>query len=193
MSALDKVVSIKNFYKVNPIRKAWLKQIIDTDYRNKDQPPDSYSFPINNESIFFKDLYTKFMTVTREIFGDYNLDIGSVRNSVWCYRSALNDCNCVWHDHIRTCTINGVYYLQINKGDTISLNKESKEKNNFSKKIPDNSDIIEKYKLEESELLIMPNYLMHKPDPPTGNKVRYCLNMEIRTKETVNELFDRLN
>ena len=188
---LIKVVSIKNFYKVNPIRKAWLKQIIDTDYRNKDQPPDSYSFPIKSESIFFKDLYAKYMIATREIFGDYNLAVDH-NDGVWCYRSELNDYKSVWHDHTNTSTINGVYYLQINEGDTISFNKESKKKNNSFEKIPDNSDII-KYKLEESELLIMPNYLIHKPDPPTGNKVRYCLNMEITTKETVNELFDRLN
>jgi hypothetical protein len=167
------IYTIKNFYTVNPIRKQWLKKIIDRDYENDIGVPGYFSFPITNRSKFFKDLYEKYLVETKKLFGEYTLD-SSNKDTIWCYRSKLTDYHSVWHDHINTSTINAVYYFQINKGDSVSFN---------------NNGIIENYEMDENELIIMPNYLIHRPNSPVGNKVRYSLNMEIKTKQSVHKVF----
>ena len=163
---------IENFYKVNPIRKQLLKNAIDRDSMNHVKSLGC-NFPITNKSKFFKDLYEKCLIETKKLFGEYTLDSSNI-DTIWCYRSNLIDYQCIWHNHINTSTINAVYYFQINKGDSISFK---------------HNGIIERHELKENELIIMPNYLIHKPNPTVGNKVRYSLNMEIKTKQSVHELF----
>ena len=91
----------------------------------------------------------------------------------WCYRSNVNDSESVWHNHLDTSTINGVYYYQV-EGDGIFFERNGKELH---------------YIPQQGELLIFPNDLNHKPAKTTSENWRYSINMEIKTEESASSLF----
>lgn len=125
---------------------------------------------------FFTKLYDKFFYKSRLIFGDFELSSQNNKNC-WCYRSRNEDYNSVYHNHINTSTINAVYYYQIKKGDSISFLCNQIEKTYYPSK---------------EELIIFPNYLIHKPNKPIGNNYRYSINMEIITVQSAKHLFNKL-
>lgn len=82
-----------------------------------------------------------------------------------------------FHNH-KNCAVNAVYYPQINKGDSISFWKNSKE---------------HIYYPEQNELIIMPPNLLHKPNRPVSNNFRIALNLQISKDQTKSDPFSPLS
>lgn len=172
-----KIISIKNFKKINAFETLLVKKSIERNY--KKYPPDNqlgFNFPIKETTHFFRDLYQDFAKSSYKIFGGFNLKSNN-SSSCWCYRSNKKSYASVFHHHSSSATINGVYYLKANKG-SISFLKNSEYLTYFP---------------EDYELLIFPGTLTHKPDPPSSKKIRYSINMEILTEESSLFLFDQIN
>jgi hypothetical protein len=175
------IISIKNFYQINYFSRLIVNSEIEKNYlKNYNSESGGYSFLISDyKSKFFDNLYSKFLNTSFEIFGGFTL---SPRNKsvCWSYKSNKKDYASVWHNHVETSTINGVYYHQIKKGDSISFLDEN------------NKNV--KYYPSMGEMLIFPNTLIHKPNIPVSgffNSNRYSINVEIITKESSQELFKR--
>ena len=118
--------------------------------------------------------YSELLKECKILFGDFDLSPRN-RKTCHCYRSKNDDYRSVFHDHERTSIINGVYYYDVKGGDSISFLHNGKE---------------QMYYPDKNELLIFPCHLIHKPNRPVGNKYRYSINMEIITKQSVNEIFN---
>ena len=172
------VISIKDFYYPDKDQKESVISVLEQNrkYANYNE---GMNFPIiDTKDLFFANLYDQFFLKCKSIFGDFKL---SLKNSRTCHcyldrkRYYLPS---VYHNHISTSTINGVYYLDVGEGDSISF-------------IDDESDKEEVYYVSTGELLIFANHLVHKPNRPTHNGIRYSLNMEIKTDESAEEIFSR--
>ena len=171
-----KIISIKDFEKVNFIKRILVNRVIESNNRNNFSLINGLNFAISQE-YFFSELYSKFVKVSEKIFGNFNISYKN-SNTCWCYRSNKKNTISVYHNHINTSTINSVYYYQLNKNDGIIFLDDSQNKFYYYPK--------------PQELLIFPNYLIHKPMLSEYNKYRYSINMEILTEETSSELFSRV-
>jgi len=155
------------------------KNIIDTVLKNKKYKNEGYNYPILEDyDNFFQNLYESYYNIC---LNKFNLTVNKFKNKsiVWAYVSDKINFNEVWHNHLITSTINGVYYLNIPENNT-SIDFELNN-NEFT------------YHPQENELLIFPNYLNHKPNRCYGDGYRICMNMEIICNETSEELFDRID
>jgi hypothetical protein len=170
-----KIISIKNFYIVNPFQRKKINEIIEKNRLFFPKNLVDHNYPIIEEEInFFSKLQDKFLKVSKKIFNQITLSDERVR-FCYCYNSSLTDYVSIYHDHTKTCTINSVYYYQVSKGDSITFLME--DGNEFT------------YFPIQGELLIFPSTLIHKPNKPSTNKKRYSLNMELFTLESADQLF----
>jgi len=175
-----KILSIKNFYNVNPLIKRKINFCLEDNYIKYygfyvGGNYVSGNYPIIEKNhLFFEDIKNKYLKICKKIFGEFS-EIRYDESNIWCYRSELNNNASYYHNHIKSSVINGVYYYQINSGDSISFLGK------------DLSEI--KYYPKIGELLIFPSYVYHKPNKTEKNKIRYSFNMEIVTKEDVNDIF----
>ena len=181
------VISIKDFYHPDKDQKESVISVLEQNrkYANYNL---GMNFPvIDTKDLFFANLYDQFFLKCQSIFGDFKL---SLKNSRTCHcyldrkRYYLPS---VYHNHISTSTINGVYYLDVGEGDSISF--WDGEFDNDNMKILDGKE--EVHYVSTGELLIFPNHLVHKPNRPTHGEIRYSLNMEIWTDESAEEIFSR--
>jgi hypothetical protein len=172
-----KILSIKNFYKPPPWDMRRVNRILEENFKLYFSSSQGYNYPIikNNYDLFFVDFINLFTNTCEKIFKTYTVDVSRYRNLIWCYRSYGNNYNSVFHDHMRTSTVNAVYYHQTNDGDGISFLTTT--------------DDVFTYNVNENELLIFPDYVRHAPTKPSGNKLRYSLNVEIPTLESSYSLF----
>jgi len=174
-----KIISIKNFRKVNFANRVKINKVIE--YNNKKYFPltNGLNFPIIEEDkeLFFSELYSNFLDNSKKIFGDFNISSQNC-DKCWCYRSNKKTKISFYHNHIKTSTINSVYYYQLNKNDGIIFLDEDQNKFYYYPKV--------------EELLIFPNYLVHRPMLSKHGKNRYSINMEILTEESSSELFNRV-
>jgi hypothetical protein len=172
------VLSIKNFFKINKRERELVDQNILLNYIHHISECGGYNFPIeDNVHPFFPKLYKKYFAYSKKIFKDFKTIDAEMK--YWCYMSSPMGYKSIFHNHKKSSTINGVYYYQINNRDSISF-LDDKEKE-F------------KYYPKEGELLIFPNYRIHKPNPPVfGKKIRYSINLEIMTQESSKELFNKV-
>jgi hypothetical protein len=93
----------------------------------------------------------------------------------WCYFSDSSYTGVGWHNHIKTCTINGVLYIKLPKNEK-GIDFKIKDKVvNF---IP-----------KEFDLLIFPDYLDHFPYPSTTEEARISINLELRCLEKSKDIF----
>lgn len=140
-----------------------------------------YSYVIENDyNLFLKKLYNNYLRFCFKVFGHFSI---SKQNShlCWAYCSNSSDYNSYWHDHTKTSTINSVYYINVpeNSGGPI-LFKDSKD-NLFS------------YHPKNYDLIVFPNYLEHKPNPPTSEEYRIAINMEIICNDiSSNDIFKKV-
>ena len=175
------IISIKNFYTIDDIERNEINFELEKNYLKFYNPKIGYNYSIlEYKNLFFKNFYDKFLKISYEIFGNFSL-LEKNKNNCWCYKSLLDDYVSEYHNHINTSTINGVYYYQISKDDSISF--FDYEKNEIT------------YYPEQNEILIFPNHLVHKPNKPSDKsfgKCRYSINVEIFTKESSIELFSRI-
>jgi len=177
----NKIISIKNFYIISDLERAQINKDIEYNYLKYSNPSLGYNFSIREyNNSFFNKLYDKFLTESFRIFG--NFSISEYNSSLcWCYRSCNDDFNSLYHDHTKTSNINAVYYYQTQEGDSISFLSKNDE------------EMV--YNVSEGELLIFPGNLTHKPNPPVSvisDRYRYSINIEIRTNETTEEIFNRI-
>ena len=85
----------------------------------------------------------------------------------------------MWHNHLNTSTINGVYYLNIPENDYVTID--------FGL----NGNIYTR-KVNNYDLIIFPNYLNHKPNRCYKDGYRISINMEITCKESAEYIFNNM-
>ena len=168
------IKSIKNFYTPNFFDRISLNFILNKNYKKYYNHATGYNYPICDNTEVFEKLYELFLKESKLLFGDFDLSSRN-KKTCHCYRSKNDDYRSVFHDHERTSIINGVYYYDVEKGDSISFLHNGEE---------------HIYYPDKNELLIFPCHLIHKPNRPVGNKYRYSINMEIITTQSVDEIFN---
>ena len=178
------VISIKNFYKATFLDQIRINRCIERNYKSHPPTSNTYNFHLKfDDTTFFSKLYNEFLVSCTQIFGNFtcvsgnNDPLWSNRNKAipWCYRSHRKDCTCIWHNHLYTSTINGVYYYQV-EGDGIFFERNGKEFH---------------YIPQQGELIIFPNDLNHNAARTTSQNWRYSINMEILTEESSSTLFKK--
>tara|TARA_R100000008_G_C3521705_1_gene134340 strand:- start:95 stop:658 length:564 start_codon:yes stop_codon:yes gene_type:complete len=178
-----RILSFKNFCNPSLIDRFRINRSIEKNYKNYlptfKKNPTGYNFPIERDHTkFFHRLYEGYLQTCYDVFGDFELSSNNSKKC-WCYKSNKKDSKPVWHSHFDSSTINGVYYYQIEDSDGTYFK--------------DANGIEQRYMPDQGELIIFQNYVIHKPHIPTLNRKRYTINMETLTKESVHELFGRLD
>jgi hypothetical protein len=173
---------IKDFEQVeDSLRIALMAVVLENKVRN--HRGNGGSFLINEDyRNFFKSLYTKFFECSKTLFGNFTTSDNN--ESCWSYVSNKFDHGAgLIHNHLNTSTINSVYYLNVPQTASIFNGSISFLLNGtrFTHK-PKNGD-----------LLIFPNYLDHQINFLDDEEYRVSINMEIKCKESSEELFSRVN
>jgi hypothetical protein len=131
-------------------------------------PADGHNFAICSRLPFFASLYAAFLAACEEVFAPFTLRTNNAA-ACWAYVQNRERFASVWHDHTRTCSINGVYYLAV----------------------PDPAGAIrfkigrDEWELEprEGSLYLFPRWLVHRPMPQTADAWRISINVEVLTNE----------
>lgn len=127
---------------------------------------DAHNFEIRSQLPFFRTLYDRFLAICRDRFEPFALRADNSR-ACWAYVQNRERFASVWHDHTRTASINGVYYLAV----------------------PDPTGAI-RFQLDGHEwelapnqgsLYVFPCWLVHKPMPQASDAWRISINVEVRT------------
>ena len=171
------LLSIENFQQVNLEDRLKINECIEKSYLispiSKGITEEGYNFALyDDHTLFFSHLYEKYKRLCHKLFGNFHITPQN-KTTCWCYRSNVNDSYDVWHNHLATSTINGVYYYQV-EGDGIFFERNGKEFH---------------YIPQQGELLIFPNDLNHNAAMTTSQTLRYSINMEITTEESASTLF----
>ena len=117
-------------------------------------------------------LYSLFITSCKKNLKKFN--IKNIPTKLWSYfTDKTYHGGYVWHNHIKTCTICGVLYLETVKDCGIEFEHDNKiiyiEPKNY-------------------DLLIFPGFLNHRPGV-SKDKKRVSINFEILCQESSNEIF----
>jgi hypothetical protein len=135
------------------------------------------NFPItaqDDTDNIFDNLYQQFFDRAVNLFGPLELDAKNAR-TCWAYITNKDFYRGGIHDHMRTSTINSVFYVnapQTNKyrdGVLSFYNQRNTEM--FT------------YTPQAGELIIFPNYFKHQPLQMFTDEYRVSINMEIRCKD----------
>lgn len=172
------VLSVKNFHKLNFLSKRSLVYKISNNEKKYFTLEKGHNFPLYDDlDDFTQKIYKKFIKICKNIFGD--ISIIQRKQTCFSYHTNYEKNFPIWHNHLNTCTINGVYYINVNPkmGGEISFRDGDKK-------------LI--YEPSNYELLIFPNYLYHVVYPIRQNYDRYSLNLEINTSENSYDLFNNL-
>ena len=121
--------------------------------------------------ILINGLYDKFYKVAQQLF---NFKVSEKSKRI-CWACITNNkyYDFVPHNHIKSSTINAVYYLNIPK-----VNKKLSGPVKFK---VDNKWVY--YQPENNELIFFPNYLIHDATKHDSKEWRVSINMEILCKE----------
>ena len=128
--------------------------------------PNGFNFHLKTR--FKKKLYLIFEEKCKILFKDFELIKQEL--IVWCSVSDKNFSSTNWHHHERTANINGVIYLKLRKNEKV-IN----------------------YIPVENELLIFPSTLWHHPNVSESDEQRISLNLELLTKQSTKEVFNKTN
>ena len=131
-------------------------------------PKEQYSFAVRSEDAAFSALYDRFHAECERTFEPFTLHPQSQRQ-VFAYVQDNVRGASVWHDHLTTSTINGVYYLSAPpaSGQLWFLFRET----------------LLKTSPQEGWLYLFPRWLLHKPIPQQAPFHRISLNVELITNE----------
>lgn len=127
----------------------------------------------DNEFNDLKTLYDLTLAKIKTLYPPYVLKPTN-SSACWAYVSNKDSNTSLIHHHIRTATINAVFYLS----------PSTLEKYNdgaigiYSNKTPDSEVFV--YKPRQNDLIIMPSWLLHRPLPTAGERHRVAINMEIQ-------------
>jgi hypothetical protein len=138
-----------------------------------------YTFEVLDPFGDFSRLYNVFLDTVQRIFGPLEL---STKHKHWCWANVYN-CETFrtnLHDHLATSTINGIFYLSIPND---CLDGEA----GVSFLVEDEETV---YLPDELELIIMPNYQKHAPQPHSSQKNRIAINMEICIIDPVEAIYN---
>jgi hypothetical protein len=133
-----------------------------------------YQKTINNN--FFMDskyhslinyLYNIFLDKSEDLFGKLELSCRN-RKIAWALVTNKNEHRDGIHNHMKSSTINSVYYLNVpsNKCGAIEF-------------YDDNNKAIYTHQPANDELIIFPNYLRHQPLISITEEYRIAINLEI--------------
>jgi hypothetical protein len=137
-----------------------------------------YTFEVEDSKNNFKKLYNTFFSISKNIFGEEFL---SEKNRDLCWANIYNKktFRSNLHHHLRTSTINSVFYLKIpDDGDLNSSGLQIVHNNNSVIFIPD-----------ELEMVIMPSSMLHAPMPHNSLENRISINMEIRYEASIENVY----
>ena len=145
-----------------------IKEIVLTEFRAWEFPGDQYSFPVRSVDGAFDRLYEGFLQACVDAFEPFTLHSDARRQ---CFAYVQNNLrgSSVWHDHLQTSTINGVYYLTVPDA-TGQLWFRFRE--HLLKTTP-----------QEGWLYLFPRWLLHKPVAQQAPFYRISLNVELITHE----------
>ena len=145
-----------------------VKALVVSEFHSCTPRPDQYSFPIRSADAFFDRLYEAFAQACEATFEPFTLHPQSRRQ---CFAYVQNNARnaSVWHDHLQTSTVNGVYYLSV----------------------PDASgqlwfqfrDGVLRTSPQEGWLYLFPRWLLHKPVAQSSPFYRVSLNVELISRE----------
>lgn len=176
------IYRIKNFDQVEDnLRIVIMAVVLENKFRNNANELGG-SFLIDEDyKNFFKNLYSKFFEFSKNLFGDFTTSNNS--ETCWSYASNKFDHGPgLIHNHLKTSTINSVYYLNVPESTSIHHGSIS---------FLLNGDIFT-YKPKNGDLLIFPNYLDHKINFLNDEEYRISINMEIKCEESAEELFSKV-
>lgn len=159
-------------------------RMIDTVLSQKDTANyhGGYTFEVIDQHEDFKKLYNHFFDLVTTVFG--SIDIAP-KHRPWCWANVYNRDNFKTnlHNHVRTSSINAIYYLKLphdiqsNEGGLIIAKNKMEEPMLF---MPD-----------EGDLLIMPNYVYHEPQMHSSLDYRIAINMEICITDVITSYYTR--
>lgn len=130
--------------------------------------PGHYSFPVRSQDEFFVLLYNRFEAACASHFQPFTVHPQS-RRQVFAYVQNNASPPGVWHDHLQTATVNGVYYLAVpGNGGELRFRYADEE-----------FDAVP----EVGWLYLFPRWLFHRPLPQRSPDYRISLNIEIITHE----------
>jgi hypothetical protein len=158
-----------------PLEQALAAQSRTADYGN------GYNFAIEETDPTCRLLYSMVLEsmnrLHRVLFGKEV--VLSPRNQRTCWALVLDETRPtidVWHNHVRTATYNGVYYLRTTGSDALHIivpDDRSDPRHGRELTIP----------VQEGTLLVIPGWLFHKPNSIQSQvgRRRISINMEIIT------------
>lgn len=156
-------------------------RMIDTVLSQKDTANyhGGYTFHVNDQHGDFKILYNFFFNTVINLFGNVKL---SPTHKTWCWANVYNkeSFKTNAHNHIKTSSINSVYYLKMPRDvsdDEGGLNL-----------YPPGSEPIQ-FQPDEGDLLIMPNNTIHEPLLHNSMDYRISINMEMCIESNVFNYF----
>lgn len=168
---IDNKILITNISNLPIDKKYWYNKIV---FKHKNNVYDSIgiNFMLTKE---FEELTTTlintFHSITKKeyskVFGDYKL-LKENKNICWAYVRNKNDFDTCIHHHIKTSTINSVFYLNVPSKKTGGITFYRNIDNKFLTYYPNDFDLI-----------IFPNYLLHEPEKSESEEYRIAINMEI--------------
>ena len=130
-----------------------------------------HSFPIENvDKNILNGLYFRFLYKAQKILGPFNLSEKNI-TTCWAYMTNKDHYMGGIHNHVRSSTINGVYYLNVPHTED--------EKEGIITFFDDNDKELFWYKPRKGDLVIMPNFMKHEPKPISTEEYRVAINMEI--------------
>jgi len=175
------ILSIKNFHKFTKYQKDKITKNLLNVKELWDNQPNSNKSTTNFEILYNKNdkkyndlingLYDKFYRVAQQLF-NFTVSNRSKRIS-WTCITNNKYYDFVPHNHIKSSTINAVYYLNIPK-----VNKKLSGPIKFK---VDNKWI--HYQPDNNELIFFPNYLIHDATKHNSKEWRISINMEILCRE----------
>ena len=167
---LDTVYAVSLKEQLQPIESELTKEFINQ--RPAKMLFGEYNF--NVKSKYNPYLYKLFLESSTKLLNKFTLKDENFKT--WCSISDNQfDITC-WHNHLTTSTINGVIYLKITKEEKgINFLIDNKVQNFIPKQF---------------DLVIFPNYLNHCPLVSKTEEKRISLNLELRCKEEVTDIFD---
>lgn len=175
------IISIKDFHKFTKYQKDKIIKNLLGIKDLWDNQPNSNKSTTNFEILYNKDdkkynnlindLYDKFYRVAQQLF---NFTVSKKSKRIcWACITNKEYYNFVPHNHIKSSTINAVYYLNIPR-----INKKLSGPVKFK---VDNKWIY--YQPDNNELILFPNYLIHDATKHNSKEWRVSINMEILCRE----------
>jgi hypothetical protein len=163
---INSLIVCERFFVLNQQQKeSFIKNALHS-WENK-----KYNNAVGDNTLFTgceiecKQIYDKFLDVLKTNFFIEQDKEKSV-NTPWLYLSTKYNFSEEWHDHINTSSFHCVYYANVPDAKGGELEYEI-------------DGIIYSYKPKNYDLIIMPNYLNHRPRVCESSEPRIAINMEM--------------